>query len=784
MATLNYFISYRRVTDNESALRIAAELVELVKPADVFYDKDEQSLPAGVSWPREIVDRLYRADVVLVIISSGWFQELQARNSAADGHWLSGIESSDWVRREIAFSLQFGKRVLPVLLGDAQVPESRMLPGDLSDLSLIQGIRYSSTEELVRVATTTLQQLSPLSLSSNDLPSLSTGEEKDDPDGAEGVLWDPDIERDSPHLMDYKYCIVDERERHRLRVGLLATSPMNAYGPHLTIRDLQIAGRPRKYRISSAKRGMFLQASCIVTDGMQGTPITRVLVCIRESFQFHDRRDARFVKGESCLIASCMTSFNFHRNSIHLPNSLLNDLENHNPWAVFSRKLLVPDSVVDCRFLGMGFNLNDSDKEYIHLVWHVRTRMCPQAMLVPAREKADHEAVFWVTLEELTQFNFEKAPIDRAVVESLFGLHAPRTDRRSLSGFVSVPSLEGGKVRMASPERWVRDTVPLDLTRMFQLAVHRRQVSLMSAHCRDVLSAFMTFVETLISNDRIPVSIQDVEFQAAAPPFQHGVKLCVMDEAGETVGVYLVLAVESLASGLTSHTVGQIRERAMTGFDVSTAATGVLILNSVHTSERFELHGALSLHDAATTPIHVIRIASGSSGVPLKRICHALIPVASGKGLQPDSLIATRTGDERPRLPGGKIEGEETPHQAIQRELNEELNLESSEFEILQGLPAHSMFEVSPSTSRLTHYQIYPFLVKVHGTGVNKVVRQATNPLPTDPCRVFATSLEEWVSTGFGFDTSYPESLLPRITPELMNAAVLSTSLPIQSFYS
>ena len=80
----------------------------------------------------------------------------------------------------------------------------------------------------------------------------------------------------------------------------------------------------------------------------------------------------------------------------------------------------------------------------------------------------------------------------------------------------------------------------------------------------------------------------------------------------------------------------------------------------------------------------------------------------------------------------------------------------------------YSVFEHSPSTGRLTHYVLFPFVVKLHESGVAKTHRHLTGRISDAPCKLWCETFETWRSTGLGFDSAYPEAVLAQTTPELL----------------
>jgi hypothetical protein len=117
------FISYRRSDTTGEAGRLADSLENLLGSACVFRDADD--IPAGEDF--EVVLKREMADtrVVVVLIGKKWLAELNSRLDRP---------APDFVRIEIATALRLGKRVIPVLLQGAELPDAAALPDDLRPL--------------------------------------------------------------------------------------------------------------------------------------------------------------------------------------------------------------------------------------------------------------------------------------------------------------------------------------------------------------------------------------------------------------------------------------------------------------------------------------------------------------------------------------------------------------------------------------------------------------------------------------------------------------------------
>ncbi len=160
----------------------------------------------------------------------------------------------------------------------------------------------------------------------------------------------------------------------------------------------------------------------------------------------------------------------------------------------------------------------------------------------------------------------------------------------------------------------------------------------------------------------------------------------------------------------------------------------------------------------------------------VRRIAHAIIPLRSVDGEVDAVLFTLSPDDESPRLPGGMIEKGESPEQALERELKEELDLEPHEYQVSPRLivAGIGLFAISPSTGQLTDYRFFPFVVKPLGMGIDKLQRRLNGYEPSDACTVAPVTLEEWQRTGHGFETTYPRAVVERLTREQLEDAAIS----------
>ncbi len=130
----NLFISYRRADSGASAELIHKRLVSWFGRERVFFDVEE--IRAGEDWQRRLGERMDRCDAVLAIIGRGWLVDLDAGTRRLD-------DADDKVRWEIAQAFALGKRVLPLLVDGASLPDAADLPDSLKPLAGLQAIKIA-----------------------------------------------------------------------------------------------------------------------------------------------------------------------------------------------------------------------------------------------------------------------------------------------------------------------------------------------------------------------------------------------------------------------------------------------------------------------------------------------------------------------------------------------------------------------------------------------------------------------------------------------------------------
>ena len=140
------FVNYRVRDQPGYATLLYNELGRCFGAHNVFLASS--SLRAGDDYPRAIFENLRRCEVLLAIIGPCWTSRIGVSNGSDD-------LDRDWVYREIAEALAAGIRVIPVLLDDAELPNSDALPPALVALATTQYVRlghYTVEADLAHLA--------------------------------------------------------------------------------------------------------------------------------------------------------------------------------------------------------------------------------------------------------------------------------------------------------------------------------------------------------------------------------------------------------------------------------------------------------------------------------------------------------------------------------------------------------------------------------------------------------------------------------------------------------
>jgi len=127
------FLSYRRLDSEPEAGRLLTTLQRELPDAEIFMDTT--SIAPGSEWPVEIREALGSATLIIVIIGPDWLR------AGSDAWGRRPIDrDDDWVRLEIQSALADGKRILPVLIREASMPPSDVLPNAIQALTSRQAL--------------------------------------------------------------------------------------------------------------------------------------------------------------------------------------------------------------------------------------------------------------------------------------------------------------------------------------------------------------------------------------------------------------------------------------------------------------------------------------------------------------------------------------------------------------------------------------------------------------------------------------------------------------------
>lgn len=129
--TADVFVSYRRSDTTLAAGRLHGDLVDEFGERRIFMDL--HGIAPSADWLATIDAAVAASKIGIVVIGPDWLA------SGADGHTRLS-DSMDIVRRELRGLIDGRKRLLPVLVGSAQLPPPEALPQELRVLNEFQAI--------------------------------------------------------------------------------------------------------------------------------------------------------------------------------------------------------------------------------------------------------------------------------------------------------------------------------------------------------------------------------------------------------------------------------------------------------------------------------------------------------------------------------------------------------------------------------------------------------------------------------------------------------------------
>src|SRR5262245_22637030 len=117
------FISYRREDTAGYTGRLASDLIQHFGQDRIFQDIDQ--IDAGADFVEAIHEALDKCEIVLVVVGPGWVE-------LKDKKGRRRLDNpDDFVSLEIRAALERKLRVIPVLVGGADMPVADELPENL-----------------------------------------------------------------------------------------------------------------------------------------------------------------------------------------------------------------------------------------------------------------------------------------------------------------------------------------------------------------------------------------------------------------------------------------------------------------------------------------------------------------------------------------------------------------------------------------------------------------------------------------------------------------------------
>jgi len=205
------FINYRRGDDAGHTGRLFDRLQDVFPAEQLFMDVD--NIAPGLDFVRVLNERVSECDVVISVIGRGW---LDARD-AAGARRLDDPE--DFVRIEIASALQQGKRVIPVLVNDTQMPRPEDLPDDLRPLSRRNAVRLtherfrSDTQGLIKALQQSLSEIDKQREAEAEAARRAKAEQERKRIEAEAARRAQEEEQKRRAEQEAQECAADERRR-------------------------------------------------------------------------------------------------------------------------------------------------------------------------------------------------------------------------------------------------------------------------------------------------------------------------------------------------------------------------------------------------------------------------------------------------------------------------------------------------------------------------------------------------------------------------------------------
>lgn len=131
-------VSYRRRDSDAITGRIFDRLVAHYGPDAVFRDID--NIPPGIDYRKYISGALGKTDILLAIVGPQW--------TGATSEGITRIkQETDLVRIEVETALRREIPVVPVLVGNATMPQPAELPEGLQDFAFRNAVKVDALED-------------------------------------------------------------------------------------------------------------------------------------------------------------------------------------------------------------------------------------------------------------------------------------------------------------------------------------------------------------------------------------------------------------------------------------------------------------------------------------------------------------------------------------------------------------------------------------------------------------------------------------------------------------
>lgn len=136
----NVFISYRRADADLLAHSICGRLRQEFGEQSVFIDVD--AIPPGIDFRRHLKEQVNRCDVLLAVIAENWL-EIRGTNGKRRLD-----DPQDFVRIEIEQALARNILVIPVVYGEARMPNEAELPVSMRNLAYRNAVLMRSGKDI------------------------------------------------------------------------------------------------------------------------------------------------------------------------------------------------------------------------------------------------------------------------------------------------------------------------------------------------------------------------------------------------------------------------------------------------------------------------------------------------------------------------------------------------------------------------------------------------------------------------------------------------------------